>query len=248
MRIWIYTIVFNEAKILPYFLRNYSPWVERIVAWVDQATNDGTVEILKANPKVELRTWPHKTGLDDAEFIATANHWPSTEGRKENCEWVGFVDADELLWHPDPQGMLRNADVDIIRAKGFALISPDGLPKDDGRQIYEQVKTGAFQENENKYLLWRPGFDVHHHHGRHDRPTFNGRIDEKFRMKNYHCHFIGGAAPTKARNKRNFDRANDKRFAWNFNAESERQGIGGTVKWVDRVISEGLIDVTKEPL
>lgn len=247
MKVWIYTIVFNEEKILPYYLRNYSPWVERMIVYVDQATNDGTVEILKANPKVELRTWPHKTGLDDQEFINTANHWPSHEGRKENCDWVGFVDADELLYHPDPWAMLHNADVDSIRAKGYALLSPIGWPQDDGRQIYEQVVTGVHQENENKYLLWRPGFDVGHHHGRHDRPTFNGRIDDRFRMKNYHCHFLGGVQPTKARNARNFDRAHDKNFAWNFNDESERQGIGGTVKWVAKALGQ-VFDVTKDAL
>lgn len=249
MKVWIYTIVFNEAKILPYTLRHYSPWVDRFVVWVDQATNDGTVEILKANPKVELRTWPHNTGLDDEQFIATANYWPSEEGRKENCDWVGFIDADELLYHPEPLELLKIASVDIIRAKGYALISPSGVPKDDGRQIYEQIPTGVFQSNHSKYLLWRPGFDIHHHHGRHDRPNFGGRMDDAYRMKNLHCHHLEGIAATKNRNKRNFSRANDKRFAWNYSDENEGKGIGGTALWVDRAIKEGaLFDVMKDPL
>lgn len=248
MKIWLYSVIYNEAKILPYTLRNYLPWVDRLVVWVDKATNDGSVEILKSSPKVELRTWPHDTGLDDQQFLATANHWPSSEGRKENCDWVGFVDADELLWHPDPIAMLRAAGTDIIRAKGYALLNKDGFPKDDGRQIYEQVSTGVHQQNENKYLMWRPGFDVGHHHGRHDRPTFNGRIDDIFRMKNFHCHFLGGVKQTEARNRRNFDRANDKRFAWNFNEESEQKGIGGTVKWVEQTLGGTLLDVMKDPL
>lgn len=248
-KVWLYSIWYHEAKIAPYFLRNYE-WVDHIVIWIDPASRDGTQAILEKHPKVELRAWPHHTGLDDQEFLATANYWPSREGRQVGADWVGFVDADELLWHPNWNELLQTTDTDALRAKGYALISPSGWPEDNGKQIYEQVKTGVHQENENKFLLWRPGFEIHHHHGRHDFPVaFGGRLDGRFRMKNYHCHFLGGVQATQYRNRQNFSRALDKRFAWNFSPEKEKEGIGGTVKWLKGVIDgKQLFDVTEEKI
>lgn len=251
-KIWLYSICYNEAQMLPYTLRHYASWVDKFVIWVDPATNDRTVEILKSFPFVEARTWPHSTGLDDQEFINTVNHWPSQEGRKAGADWVGFVDADELLYHPQPLELLQSFSGDIVRSKGFALISPTGWPIDDGRQLYEQVPTGVIQENYNKYILWRPGFDIHHHHGRHDKPTFTGRFHhphEAFHMRLLHCHHVGGAEDTKIRNSRNYRRAKDKKFAWAYNADSEAKGFGGTIKWVKEAIDQKkLFNVMEAPL
>lgn len=247
MRLVLYSIWYNEAKMAPYWLRHYTPWVDKLIVWVDPATNDGSREMLQKNPKVEVREWPHKTGLDDQEFINTVNHWPSHEGRKLGAEWVGFVDADEFLWAPDYNALLRTDKTDAIRSKGYALISPFGLPKDDGRQIYEQVKTGVRQDNHDKFLIWRPGFDIGHHHGRHDVPSYGGRLNMDYMMKNFHAHHIEGVSATKERNQRNYERAKDKVFAWNYSKESEQKGIGGTAFWVERSMGE-LFDVVQAEL
>lgn len=249
MRIWLFSIWYNEIRTLPYFLRHYAPWVDRLIIYVDLKTNDGTLEELKKHAKVEVRAWPHNTGLDDEQFIQTCNHWPNIEGRKNGLDWVGFVDADELLWHPNPKELLNTTSTDIIRSKGYALINPGGWPVDDGRQIYEQVQTGVVQENHSKFLIWRPGFDICHHHGRHDTPAYGGRIDRTFRMRNFHLHHLGGVEGTRKRNDQNVARAHDKKFAWNYSEESEQKRYGGTVNWVRDVIEgKQLISVMEDKL
>lgn len=249
MRVHLYSIMYNEAKLLPYWLRHYSPWVEKMIVYVDKASNDGTLELLKANPKVEARTWPHDTGLDDEQFIQTCNYWPNLEGVKNGVDFVGFVDCDELLYHPKPLEALQSQSTDIFRAKGYALISQFGIPKDDGRQIYEQVRTGIEQENHSKFLLWRPGFRICHHHGRHEFPEYGGRMDSRFVFKNFHLHHLAGSSATRERNQRNYQRANDKAFAWNYSDESEQKGIGGTERWIsEAIVNNRLFDVMEAKL
>lgn len=227
----------------PYWIRHYTPWVDRLIVYVDAATNDGSLELLQANPKVEARAWNHSTGLDDEQFIQTANHWPNKEGRENHLDWVGFVDADELLWAPDYKKLLRTDKTDAIRSRGYALISRTGWPVDDGRQLYEQVVTGVEQTNHSKFLIWRPGFDISHNHGRHDFPAYGGRTNGEFMMKNYHCHHLA-PEETVQRNQRNYDRAHEKRFAWNYEKGNESKGIGGTALWASNAMNN-LIDVTK---
>ena len=246
MNAWTFSVVYNEAKILPYFLRHYETFCDRMVFWVDEASNDGTREMIMAHPKAEFRPWPHKTGLDDEQFIKTANHWPSFDGVNHHCDWVAFVDADELLYHPEPERALREEKSDAIPARGYALISATGWPLDDGRQIYDQVPTGTYQDNYSKTLWHRPQCAIGHSHGRHEVHRFDGKIGELSDWRLFHCHHVGGADDTKQRNLRNIDRANDKRFAWAYMPDQEEKGSGGTERWVlDSIKNNSLFNVLK---
>lgn len=244
MKAWTFSVVYNEAQVLKYFLRHYETFCDRMVFWVDEASNDGTKEMILAYPKAEFRPWPHKSGLDDEQFIQTSNHWPSFDGINHHCDWVAFVDADELLYHPNPYKALEDEKADAIRSRGYALISPNGWPQDDGRQIYEQIRTGVHQDNYSKTLWHRPKCQIGHSHGRHDVQHFDGRIGESVEWKLFHCHHVGGPDDTKQRNLRNIDRANEKKFAWAYQPDQEEKVSGGTVNWVrDAIVNNRLFDV-----
>ena len=244
-KVWTYSIVWNEAQMLPWFLRHYSPWVEKMVMYVEPST-DGTEEILRACPKVEMRPWPYR-GLDDEKFLETVNScYKEARGK---ADWVAFVDPDELLWHPRILTALAEADGDLFPSHGFALISPTGWPSlDDPRQLYEIVRTGLRQDNFNKRLLHRPTLDIKHTHGRHtyfgEWPEQNGKLC-KTALSLLHCHHVGGVAHTAERNARNYQRTNEKRFAWNYSVEPNADpNILGSLAWVaDAVLSHKLIDV-----
>jgi hypothetical protein len=54
MQIELYSITWNERRMLPFFLDYYGPWVERFAIFDDQS-DDGTAETLARYPKVHLQ-------------------------------------------------------------------------------------------------------------------------------------------------------------------------------------------------
>src|ERR1700722_20355846 len=54
LRIHVYSICWNERRMIEYFLRHYETFAERIVIY-DDDSDDGTKEILLAHNKVEVR-------------------------------------------------------------------------------------------------------------------------------------------------------------------------------------------------
>lgn len=242
-RVWVYCICRNEAQMMPYFLRHYQTFAQRIVVF-DEQSNDGTREILRGCPKVELRDWPHR-GLDDQKFMAKVNS--VAQECRHRCDWMMFVDVDELLYHPHPLQMLRFSAEGAVASTGYALISPDGWPEDDGRQLYEQVRTGAPQPNYGKFVCWRPALEMEHTVGRHTCPgfpRFGGKLGSVSRFKLLHCHHLGGVDHTLMRNARNYHHAVNKGFAWNYTPAFDRPEQVGTLSWVtDLVENNKLIDV-----
>ncbi len=235
--------MWNEAGFLPYFLRHYSSFADKIVVW-DEHSTDGTREIIEACPKAELRGWPHR-GLDDEKFMDAFNR-AYLEFRGE-YDWIIFADCDEILWHPDMRKLLSETKADMLQAVGYGMITESGIPKFDG-QIYDRIKTGIRQPNYDKYLLHRTGVDIVHQHGRHtygmDWPKCSGVKAAPADLKLLHYHYFG-VEHTAARNRRNFARAADKRFAWNYSSETEKDPKQvGTVAWVnDAILNKRLVDV-----
>lgn len=235
MKIWVYTISFNEAVMMPYFLRHYSTFADKIIVF-DEHSTDGTRDMVLDCPKAELRDWPFH-GLDDERFIQAVNNWYK-EARGQ-ADWVMWPDVDEILYHTNPIDVLQNERCAIIPARGYAMISRSGPPDGDG-QIYDYVRMGVPQSNYDKWIIWRPSVEKWHTHGRHDRPMCNGPRSENFQFKLLHYHFFG-VEYTRVRNRRNYDRCLDKRFAWNY---APGMTIRGTEAWVQKMLDTNqLFDV-----
>jgi len=146
-----------------------------------------------------------------------------------------WPDVDELLWHPDPLGALAGVKEDVVRAEGYALIGTGPVPTGEG-QIYDHIKTGYPQENYTKAIIWRPGIRIKHTHGRHDLPvSCSGTIRQEPLFKLLHCHYFSPAY-TEQRNRRNYERAVNKRFAWNYTPDWEAKKHRGTHTWVQDII------------
>jgi hypothetical protein len=119
MRIDLYTIAWNEMRLLPHFLDYYLPWVDRIVVF-DDASDDGTRERLGATPGVELRDFPPKgDSFVDAALGLWNNAWKESRG---TADWVVLTNIDEYIWHP--LGM--RAYLERCAARGFTVVHPRG--------------------------------------------------------------------------------------------------------------------------
>ena len=153
MRVWLYSIVRNERLILPYLLRHYVPWVDKLIFY-DDRSDDGTRELILECPKAELRDWTGSLGINDDEFVYFANEqWKEARGK---AEWVIWIDADEFLYHPNMLELLAGylaAGVEVPQVAGFTMVSKV-FPTTTG-QIYEEVKTGFSDGYWDKKAIFR---------------------------------------------------------------------------------------------
>lgn len=231
---------------LPWFLKHYETFADKIIIW-DENSDDGSRKIIKNHPKCELRDWPYR-GLDDEKFLHAVNNWSREAIGK--ADWIIWPDIDELLWHPDPIAALTAPDGDVIPSVGYALIAKEPPHLGIGHQIYDVVRTGYRQTNYDKRIIWRTHVEMQHTIGRHtygnDWPRFRGRLASNTEFKLLHCHHLGGVGFTEQRNRRNYARAVNKKYAWNY-APGEKSA--GTEHWVQELIEGNkLIDVMNNPL
>jgi Glycosyl transferase family 2 len=94
--IHLYTVCWDEADMLGFFFRHYDPWVDRYVIYDDGST-DGSLEILRAHAKVEVRSF---SCTEADSFVLSQNAlqnemWKESRG---HADWVVITAIDELLW------------------------------------------------------------------------------------------------------------------------------------------------------
>jgi len=130
----LYTLCWDEADMLGFFFRHYDPWVDRYVIYDDGST-DGSLDILRAHPKVEIRTF---TRTDPKSFVRSHRKmqneiWKESRGQ---ADWVVITAIDEHLWTPRTSmrsylSEQQQQGVTFIPALGFDMINPT-MPADEG--------------------------------------------------------------------------------------------------------------------
>jgi len=214
MKILVFVITYNCADVLPFFLRHYSEVADEISAF-DDFSNDGTRELLKANPKVLLRDWPHPgCGINEDLFLAHWQEWyPKARGK---FDWVMIVDPDEFIYAPALRGLLEvRVEGKVLRPRGFNMTG-DGLPKDDGRQIWEINPMGVPAPVYSKPVVFRPEIKINWIRGKHD-VEHCAEVPVNCGLKLLHYRYMG-ATYTAAKNAKNYARcgldSGDKGAAW----------------------------------
>lgn len=179
MKIDVYVMIHNEEFMLPYFLRHYGKYADRIFAFEDQST-DRSREILEAEPKVTiLEVWEH--GINEPHWINDL--WPKYEHYSRGvADWVIQVDCDEFVYHPDLIGLLqreREKGVQVLTTEGYTMVA-NGIPTTDG-QIYEEFKMGLPDRLSGKSCVFDPMIYLRFAPGRH---SIKGLTD--YTLRNYH--------------------------------------------------------------
>lgn len=129
---------------IPFFLRHYEPIVDRIIVF-DDGSDDRSLELLGASPKVELRRL-EKYESQALGHIAEMNRcWKESRGR---ADWVLICDIDEHLYHADLRGYLARCQelgFTILDPTGYEMVSRkfpasgDSLPATVPRGVYSQL-------------------------------------------------------------------------------------------------------------
>src|SRR5262245_10937973 len=124
MKIHVYMPTYNEEKFLPYFLRHYSTFATEIHA-IDNCSNDGTYDILKACPLVKSieSVYTEDEMREDFLLEIKDNAWKLSRGK---ADWVIVVDCDELLYHKNLPAYLEKCErdgVSIVWPVGYEMLS-----------------------------------------------------------------------------------------------------------------------------
>lgn len=241
VRIWLFCICRNEARIMPYLLRHYCPWVTKLIFYDDQS-DDGTREIIQSWHNTELRNWPGSHGIVDDEFLSFANEqWKEARGQ---AEWVIWIDADEFLYNPDMTGLLLRylrEDVNIPQVEGFTMVS-DHFPTTTG-QIYDEIKTGfrdgvwdkkaIFREN----MIWNMG----RHSINHPALNIKSSVAADIKLLHYRCL---GMEYLRNRHLRNWSRVPEHCRRANLGTNTAPDATGHhTISWFDEVSHKPLSNV-----
>ena len=177
MKIHLYARCWNEGDMLPFFFLHYDKLVQRYIIY-DDASTDNSPEILRLNPKVELRPMPPYNDPESRVSSALTlleTCWQESRG---TADWVIVTDIDEHLYHPDLYHYLaqcRAQGVTIVPALGYQMLS-ERFPKQK-TLLCQWLTKGACDAVYNKLSIFSPNeIDaVNYSVGRHSAaPT--GRV------------------------------------------------------------------------
>jgi glycosyltransferase involved in cell wall biosynthesis len=235
LSIWLFCICRDEARLMPYLLRHYAPFVTKFV-FFDGGSTDGTREIIRSCHTAELRDWPGSAGIVDDEFREFANEaWKEARGK---ADWVIWIDADEFLYHPDIKGVLRRylqEDVECPQIKGYTMVSQQ-FPTTPG-QIYDEVKTGFVDGIWGKPAIFRK--HMQWTVGRHgvDYSGFNPKSSAEVEIKLLHYRALG-VEYLRWRHNRNWARVPERCRQQNLGTNTAPDATGHhTIGWFEEMIA-----------
>lgn len=173
----IHSVMWNEARILPYWLRHYEQYAERIFVW-DAQSDDGTRELLDAHPLVTVFDQTC-TGLDDHYFTECFMRYRDLS---KDADWCLCVAADEFIYREylmRKLGFLTEQRATKVQMRGYTMYATH-FPTTTG-QIYEEVQHGYPDIWSRKTVLFNPKVEMQWMPGLHvefsgDKPVRDSGI------------------------------------------------------------------------
>jgi hypothetical protein len=149
MKIEAFAISYNEEIMMPYYLKHYSQFCERITIY-DNYSTDRTYQICRAFPKVSVVKWDSGGEVRDDLYLKIKNNcW-----KHSIADWAIVGDIDELVYM---FRLMQPHDFDsctIIQPDWYEMVS-NRLPSTPG-QIYDEINEGVCLGQASKCIMFRP--------------------------------------------------------------------------------------------
>ena len=118
MKIAAVTMVYNEALILPFFLRHYV-YLDEIHVLYETDSTDDSLEVLNHAPNVVIEKCHIEGGMDDIEKVEMMNR----AVQSVRADWVYVVDPDEFVFPPygSPRDFLARQTRDVVLSTMFQV-------------------------------------------------------------------------------------------------------------------------------
>ena len=194
MKVHLYTILWNEEAMLPFFFRHYDSLVDRYIIYDDGST-DRTLEMLAAHGRVEVRKFVR---TDPESFVLSAqslqnDFWKESRGR---ADWVLVTSVDEHLYHPAGLGlylrMMRWRGVTAVPALGHEMVT-DAFPSPHAH-LAKTYRLGVPSHWMDKLNIFNPDAirETHYEVGRHRAgPEGDVRYPARDQVLLLHYKFLG---------------------------------------------------------
>ena len=186
----LFTICYNEQVLLPYFLRHYGSFVEKMY-FFDNYSTDRSAEIIKNHENTTLIQFDTGNKLrDDLHIKVKNNYWKKSRGK---ADFVIVCDIDEFLYHRNIKEFLirlKTEGYTAARPMAYQMVS-HGLPASAG-QIYQEITAGVRACVYDKLVLFNPNMirEINFAAGCHEcSPKGVVKILEKdpeFKLLHYH--------------------------------------------------------------
>lgn len=155
MKVEVLTFMYNEEFLMPFFLKHYD-WVDKIRVILDMDSNDGTLRLLQANPKVEIIPFRFPDMMDDELKVKEINR---RYHEIRDCDRVLLVDADEFVFTNKEE--LKRIGAHVVSVKLFNVYrhrSEKDL--DVHKSIKLQRRHGYLDPSYNKPIIVKPKLDI----------------------------------------------------------------------------------------
>ena len=176
MKIHVYTICWNEEKVLPHFFKHYD-FADKIIVY-DNGSTDNTARIVQAHPKGELRFYHTRNEQDNLTMCQLKNHcW-----KGDDADWVVVCDCDEfMIGH---QRLRDFAGPVVFQCEGWNVVTHE-FPNDFSA-VRKGVRDSVYYE---KCLCFSPRItDINYQVGAHEA-TPNAHI-VKGVLRLYHFNML----------------------------------------------------------
>jgi len=165
MIIHVYAMCYNEEIMMPYFLRHYNQFADKIFIF-DNHSTDKTAEIVDSNKKAKRILYGRPDRLYDSDLIKMKNEeYKKSRGQ---ADWVIIADVDEFVYHQNLAELLKRYKSDNIhlpKTAGYDMLGDD-YPKTPG-QLYEEINQGVSESFYSKRAIFNPELNVRYVEGAH---------------------------------------------------------------------------------
>jgi glycosyltransferase involved in cell wall biosynthesis len=190
LHIHVYTVCYNEEKILPYFLRHYSSFAEKIIVF-DNYSTDSSPDIVRSCPIADLRRFNTNGTFNDLENIRIKNK--SYKESLGKADFVIVVDMDEFLYHPQILELLRRYKSDGVtlpKTIGYDMISWR-FPR-SSKPFVENMRIGRESPSYAKRCIFHPEVDINFQVGAHTCNAAGNILESNSAdIKLLHYHYLG---------------------------------------------------------
>jgi len=163
----VYTIAYNEELMMPYFLRHYSTFADKIVVYDNDCT-DNTIDIVKSCNTVDTEIKKLDSNGEFNDYVNAKIYSNCYKKSAKDYDWIIVVDADEFIYNKDIRTLLENynkASITLPKIVGYDMISMSFLQTE--KQIYDVIKTGIITDGTQKQCVFSSKINLQYTVGRH---------------------------------------------------------------------------------